>query len=622
MALDWDRLTFLLVPLVEAALVVALSILPGWFLTKGLRRDPLARLLAAIVASYTLLYLLEFGAYVVSGPAWLPPVLALLLASVSLAQIVRGRGDGGERFPWRAALAWFGLVSWLIALQSFVVAYGAASWFGDWYEHYERTIFFVDQLPPTTRFLLNLWTLPARGPAFNASAAIFLVIFGKSFWVYQIVATVLNSFLVIPLALLVRDVGRVEESKALLISAVLLAVAPFAVAQETVTWTKFFTGGLFLAGVYFYLRSPRDGERQALGWSMASFTLGVLSHYLIIPMAAPFGVHALYSVVRKRLPVLALLYPTAACALLLATWFVYSIAVFGVRGTVTAHTAFNEEVQASLAATQEAASRSQTENFVGNVVATLVPSSLRHDLPALVQSPLVGVPRTAGDRWLPPEAKEARAREEWLADLVNNADSVAGELGLAGIAALLYVAWARGRSRRDEAPPDAAWEGPGSLFWLLSAFAVLAVFAWTAHLYAPHGLAHVGLQPYVLLVAVFLVRRLRGAPPYVSRALVALFLIESAVSTAALLALQSRVLPISVSAGGVTQVARVDANPTYVQNYILKLENGATFLADVLADTQRPFALLAASIAAAVLAAGLVEIRRRGRAAALDRGEM
>src|SRR5215470_11466568 len=115
MTVAWEPLVSLLVPFLEAALVVALSVLPGWVFTKSLRRDPLARLLAAIVVSYTLLYLLEFGVYVVSGPGWLPLAIALVLAAVALVRI-------DESFDRRTVLGWCGLVAWLLGLQSLIYA--------------------------------------------------------------------------------------------------------------------------------------------------------------------------------------------------------------------------------------------------------------------------------------------------------------------------------------------------------------------------------------------------------------------------------------------------------------------------------------------------------------------
>ena len=56
---------------------------------------------------------------------------------------------------------------------------GGAGWWGDWYEHYRRAVFFLDQLPPGTKFTCGMWSLPVRGPPFNTAAALLMFLSGR-----------------------------------------------------------------------------------------------------------------------------------------------------------------------------------------------------------------------------------------------------------------------------------------------------------------------------------------------------------------------------------------------------------------------------------------------------------
>ena len=60
---------FLLIePFWQIVGAIFLSVLPVWGLASRLRVDPLTKLLVAVLGSYTLMYLLEFGAYLLSFP--------------------------------------------------------------------------------------------------------------------------------------------------------------------------------------------------------------------------------------------------------------------------------------------------------------------------------------------------------------------------------------------------------------------------------------------------------------------------------------------------------------------------------------------------------------------------
>ena len=130
------------------------------------------------------------------------------------------------------------------------MVYGAQlGWAVDWREHYERSLFFLEQLPPETTFIDGMWQLSARAPLFNSIAGLLMGGLGKDFWVYQIIASVLNAFPVICLALLFQNISRAHRIPSLILSCLIFALAPFAVQQEIYPWTKMFTTGFILVGI-------------------------------------------------------------------------------------------------------------------------------------------------------------------------------------------------------------------------------------------------------------------------------------------------------------------------------------------------------------------------------------
>ena len=91
--------------------------------------------------------------------------------------------------------AWAGL--WLVA------SYSGGGWTSDWFEHWERTQFFLDRWPLDTKFL-GFGALPARPPLANLVTGALLAVTRQDFAHYQFFTTLLNSLAFLPAALLAR----------------------------------------------------------------------------------------------------------------------------------------------------------------------------------------------------------------------------------------------------------------------------------------------------------------------------------------------------------------------------------------------------------------------------------
>lgn len=247
---------------------------------------------------------------------------------------------------------------------------------------------------------------------------------------------------------------------------------------------------------------------------------------------------------------------------------------------------------------------SRAGTFGVNLVTTAVPASWRHGFSGFMESPsTVQSDSRSGPRHTPPP--EARSRVmEWYGDLYNAPCSVLGALGWAG---LLGLGWCLARFGRG------ARSGLGAAFWIAfcagGAVLHLAVVAEPN----PLGIVQLSLMPYVLLIFVEVVRGLQSSRVVVRAAFIGLFLVESLVGSSALVAFQSRALPMKFhSAGQFAVTGFLAADAVYVNNYALKLTDGLSFLSDRLGDAVLPFAALSAGLAVALLAAGVA--RACGRA--------
>lgn len=547
--------------------------------------DALTRLSITVLASLTFLYLIEYGAYLLS----LPQVVPLLLFTIaSVASILLSK----RSLPARdGVLIWLALTFWVVGLQGVIVVYGATAWFGDWYEHYERSLFFVEQAPATTRFLLNTWSLPARGPLFNAAAGFMMNFLGKDFSTFQVISTTLNTLAVLSLALLFRDLSGLRQRSALWFSLLLCALAPWAVSQETFTWTKFAALAFLLQGIHLYLRGLKENNPSMTAGSFVVFAAGILVHYLNLVFVIFFGIHFLYITAKRKWGWKKLLVSAAVSALLLTTWFAYVFAVFGLKASFTANSTFGDFYSKIHPSTGKPA---WSRVFANNMITTTIPYSLRHGFPDnLGKAPVVeqADPRL-GARHLP---QVRNPLSEFLCDLANHPSSLLGSLGLAGIAVLLLAA----RSSRTIQPERAV---PGKIFWALFFLIGIPANIFLQRDFAAEGVVHLNLQPYVCLAILYAVCAIKDRSSGLKAAIIAVFVVESILVSGALILLESRPVPISMQNGKLLVDGIVSLNRIYVSNYVYKLEMQAVFLSDILRGKQLYFLIWAFGLAAGTAA--------------------
>ncbi len=158
------RFIFELIILVVGSLGWGLAIL------RRFKLPPLERLCLVVGLSWFVVYLAATGIYLAhrSGK-W-----EFGLSGISL--ILLGLCFGDLKKLWhsrqvRQTIWGFGLLlAWNLLMLSLIRNYSGGLWSGDWYEHYQRSLFFAEYLPKETKFL-EIYDLPARPPMMNILCA-------------------------------------------------------------------------------------------------------------------------------------------------------------------------------------------------------------------------------------------------------------------------------------------------------------------------------------------------------------------------------------------------------------------------------------------------------------------
>jgi len=348
----------------------------GWPLAARLPLPPTERLAAALALSLVAGWVAGWLIYTTGLPwdlLWLLPVLGawgLIRSRVTLAAALRD--------PLvRGVLLGQGLVSlWCVGWLALVQNYSGGGWTSDWFEHWQRAVYFL-QRGPADHLFLDHYTLTARPPLANVLTAAWLHLTTVDFPHYQLFSTLLGSLAFLPAAaLLIR--WRPDRA-ALALLTVLFMVNPFFVQNAVFPWTKLPTALLVLTAVLFFLRS-REGRAP---WTDALlFSISLAAALLVHYSAAPYAIGLALGWILWR-PLggswSAHLRLTAGAALaggvLLATWFGWALATYGLVGTLGTNTSVTT-------AAPEAGS--QFIRILLNLRDTLVPHFLRAPDPALI----------------------------------------------------------------------------------------------------------------------------------------------------------------------------------------------------------------------------------------------
>ena len=560
---------------IAGVLTLCLLLLPlsGWWLAARLRSDPLVRFAAACLAGVATLAAVQMCVYVLRLPQWIAfPMLAGICLS-SAGDL--GRALRSREFAWDAMLAWGGTAVILVAATLRYAVHGAlgiAYW--DWYEHWLRSLIFLTHSPVHTS--IGMWSMPTRGPLFNAAAALLMSLSGsRHYWVFQIIAIALNTLICLPFALMLETIGGLSRRASLLVAVSVVILVPLFFWNNTFTWTKDLTAAYVLMGIYQYLIAY--GNRQATGMarSLIWFAVGFLSHYLALVYDAIIGLHLLY-VKRRDLPIRELVRAAVISAVIVGPWFGYMFLEFGIKHTLAA----NDTIGASYAARDEHGRLVPLPHIIiANLCSDLLPKSLCRPLVPLFKGLKCGTVVVEGDTAIPTSKP--------CPSIISN--GIYSQLGYSGIVAILIAAV--GLLRGPPLPRSRF------LMWLLAGGLLLNLLPirWFDY---PMGTYTENLQAWLLVLFAVAVGGLVRIPRLVIIPVAIAMFIEYTATDIGLIREQTVVLPLAQYESALrgnppigallpqpVSAAPFQSDGNYYSNYVLKIRGGAVYFRDLHQNT-------------------------------------
>lgn len=364
-----------------AAAILLLAVcgfFPGFFLLRKLRWTPLEKLCGSIGLSLIFVYAATWAVYCL-GPREQRPAYWAVAATSALLGVLSWR-DAGRLFRSfrvrQSMLGFAALLALTFAMLAMIRVYSGAGWKGDWAEHFQRSLYFLDRLPADVEFL-DMYLLPARPPMQNVLAAFFLGLTSDRFEVFQAIFGYLNLLMFLPCVLLMPALGF-RRRRALIPLVALFAANPAVLQNVTYTWTKALTAFYVILAISLYLAGWRKGDRVRTAGAFLALAAGVLVHYSAGPYVIVLGIHYLARWRRERpLAWRDLAIAVAPAALLLATWFGWSFKVYGAKTTLASNTSITSA---------ESDPGRNTVKIAANVFDTVVPTWIRGATPPFDQA--------------------------------------------------------------------------------------------------------------------------------------------------------------------------------------------------------------------------------------------
>lgn len=455
----------------SALLYFVISFGLAWPLAARLALAPVEKLGVSLSLSLFGVFVIAWTVYVFDVPTvvlWVIPALAAAALAIGRRSLADTLQDPDAQ---RLIIAQTIVTSWCISWLALVLNYSGGKWVGDWFGHWQRALFFLHHWPRDLLFN-GFDPLPSRPPLANVVTGAFLRVTQVDFAHYQLASTVLSSLAFLPAALLTRRMGG---GRVIPLLAVIVMLNPLFVENSTFAWTKLPAAFFTLMGLYFFCRAHDTDPPRCAGWMCAgNLAAALLTHYSAGPyvLLLVLGWLALGWPPRRssatwwRVTALAAVAGTSVLAL----WFGWAFAVYGVKGTFLSNTTVTDQAPTIGA---------QLHVVALNLRDTLVPHFFNGtDLYEFTQ-------RSPWGWW-----------RDWFFLLYqSNLILVFGTVGVATITVAVWRNWSVGLDSRDR------W------FWVLFIAGVIVLGVGTHGGRENRGLAHISLQPLVLLGLAFLAAR-------------------------------------------------------------------------------------------------------------------
>ncbi len=342
--------------------------------------NPLERTTLAVAAALIGGWAAGFTVYLAGLPLswfWIAPGAGLvLIAARPAAMLALGRDPVVRSAVTRMAL----LAAWCLGWQALVASYSGAAWQGDWYEHYDRAHFFLARWPKEFLFLGH-YPLTARPPLVNVWSAVLMSASGGAFYNHQVFLTLLSCLVFLPASILVIRWNPRQSAQAWLL--LIFMGSPLLVQNATFPWTKL-PAAFFVVLAWSQLSAAPAAGR--LLTSALAFAGGLLAHYSTGVWVVACGMAWILSHgvrLRETATRTETLLGVAAAIVVLMPWLAWAISQYGAFAT------FAQNTTVAIAPAFDPVERLHTSLW--NLVHTVCPVSLVGlDHPLLAQASPLG----------------------------------------------------------------------------------------------------------------------------------------------------------------------------------------------------------------------------------------
>ena len=410
-------------------LLAVCAFTPGFFFVRRFRWTPLEKLCGSIGLSLVMLFLASWLVYLSTSGDASERVPFWCVSAVSVALGIAARRDIARLFHVsrvRQATGAYGfLLLWTLPILGMIRGYSGGTWFGDWLEHFQRSLFFLHHFPVHTA-IFGDYALPARPPMMNVLGAFFMAQSADRFEIFQLTFTFLNLLVFLPCCLIMPALAGARRRRALPLLC-LFALNPVVIENATYSWTKMFSAFYVVLAICLYLAGWRKRDRGRMAAAFLALAAGVLVHYSAAPYLLLLSGHYLFFVFpRRRRRWRELVSIAALCAAPLLVWLGWSVEHYGTRATLASNptVALGRQYQGNTA-----------EKVAANLFDSLVP--------ALFRDP------SAVDRFSQPNTAAA-IRDNVFAFYQPNLIFGMGLVGGPLVLSLLYSAWERRKGCKSE----------------------------------------------------------------------------------------------------------------------------------------------------------------------------
>ncbi|MCX7917532.1 MAG: glycosyltransferase family 39 protein [bacterium] len=254
-----------------------------------------------------------------------------------------------------------------IISQFFIPLYFGGLFYWDWFEHYLRSVFFLDRLPKNIVF--EGYIIPSRPPFFNIVCFFYLSIIGGEFYKYQIISTFLNFMLVLSIYLFCKEYLKIENKYLFLLVSTIMFLNPATLRQITYTWSKAFCSFYIILGLYFYLKFLKNPDNLSLFLSSFLFGISFIVHFLAGCYIVPIFLHLFSKAILnksliKKVSIFYLIF-----FVIIFTYFSWAIKNYGIYYGFLSTTAYQQQKSLSL--------NYRIEKDLHNFIKTLYPLPLK-----------------------------------------------------------------------------------------------------------------------------------------------------------------------------------------------------------------------------------------------------